>query len=147
MTGSLNVFLTKLYQNYAQIFPPMDMMAIQRTSIAFVKSGLIQIPADYVQFLTLSDGLSWNGIELFGIQENERRDTVFPQPTLKTNQSEDLRKLFPKTLLIGRANEELIVYFNKTHAYHILDRYTYETIVKLPRLADVLYFYGVPVET
>jgi len=147
MTGSLNVILNKLYQNYAQVFAPCAMMTIQRTSIALVKSGHIQIPSDYVQFLTLSDGLSWNGLELFGIEAHERKDTVFASPTLKDEQEKnDLKKLFPKALAVGRMGEELILYFNETHAYHIIDRYTYDTIVKLPRLSDVLYFYGVPKE-
>ncbi len=146
--GSLNVILNKLYQNYAQIFTPADMMTIQRMSISFVKSGWIQIPSDYVQFLTLSDGLCWNGIELFGICEHERRDTVFLHPTLKEKQEDKIfQKVFFKTLLVGRGPEELILYSNETHSYHIVDRDTLDVMVKLPRLADVLYFYGVPKES
>ena len=140
---TINVILNKLYQNYAQVFAPQPMMTIQRTSIALVKKGYIQIPLDYVQFLMLSDGLSWNGVELFSIDPHERKDTVFFQPTLMGIQEElTLKKLYPKTLVVGIGPEELIVYFNETHAYHLLDRYTYETVVKLPRLSDVLYFYG-----
>ncbi len=144
---SVNVILNQLYQNYAQVFAPQSVMTIQRLSIALVKKGSIQIPADYVQFLTMSDGLSWNGLELFSIEAHERKDTVFPQPTLLNAQEElSVKKLFPKTLVVGTAPEELIVYFNETHAYHILNRDTWDVVVKLPRLADVLYFYGAPKE-
>ena len=140
---SIQSILNTLYQNYAQVFAPAQIMDVQRTSITLVKKGWIQIPADYIQFLHLTDGLSWNGLELFAIKEHERRDSVFGQPTLLNYQEEhSLKNIFPKALILGRASEELIVYRGDLKEYHILDRYTYAPIVKLPRLTDVLHFYG-----
>ena len=140
---SIQTIVNTLYQNYAQVFAPAEMMDIQRTSIALVKKGWVQIPSDYIQFLRLTDGLSWNGLELFSIKEHERRDCVFGQPTLLNYQTENsLKTLFPKALIIGRATEELIIYRTDLKEYHILDRYTYDPIIKLPRLTDVLHFYG-----
>lgn len=140
---SIQTIVNALYQNYAQVFAPAQMMDIQRTSISLVKKGWIQIPTDYIQFLSLTDGLSWNGVELFAIREHERRDSVFAQPTLLGYQEENsLKTLFPKALVIGRATEELIIYRGDLKEYHVLDRYTYEPVVKLPRLTDVLHFYG-----
>lgn len=140
---SIQSILNTLYQNYAQVFAPAQMMDIQRTSITLVKKGWIQIPADYIQFLSLTDGLSWNGLELFAIKEHERRDSVFTQPTILNYQEENsLKNLFPKALILGRASEELILYRGDLKEYHILDRYTYEPVIKLPRLTDVLHFYG-----
>ena len=140
---SIQTIVNTLYQNYAQVFAPAEMMDIQRTSIMLVKKGWIQIPVDYIQFLHLTDGLSWNGVELFAIHKHERRDSVFAQPTLMAYQEENsLKTLLPKALIVGRAVEELIVYRGDLKEYHILDRYTYEPVVKLPRLTDVLHFYG-----
>ena len=140
---SIQTIVNTLYQNYAQVFAAAEMMDIQRTSIALVKKGWVQIPSDYIQFLRLTDGLSWNGLELFSIKEHERRDCVFGQPTLLNYQTENsLKTLFPKALIIGRATEELIIYRTDLKEYHILDRYTYDPIIKLPRLTDVLHFYG-----
>jgi hypothetical protein len=140
---SINTILNTLYQNYAQFFPPVQMMDIQRTSIALVKKGWIQIPSDYIQFLHITDGLSWNGLELFAIHEHERRDSVFGQPTLLAYQTEySLKQLFPKSLIVGRATEALILYRLDLKEYHILDRYTFDVIIKLPRLTDVLHFYA-----
>ena len=140
---SINSILNTLYQNYAQVFSPAQMMDIQRTSIALVKKGWIQIPADYIQFLHVTDGLSWNGLELFAIHEHDRRDSLFGQPTLLNYQTDySLKQLFPKALIVGRASEELILYRSDLKEYHILDRYTFDVVIKLPRLTDVLHFYA-----
>lgn len=140
---SIQTIVNTLYQNYAQVFAPAEMMDIQRTSITLVKKGWIQIPADYIQFLRLTDGLSWNGLELFAIKEHDRRDSVFGQPTLLAYQEEhSLKDILPKALILGRGTEELVVYRGDLKEYHILDRYTYDPVIKLPRLTDVLHFYG-----
>ena len=142
MAGTLNTLLNTLYQNYALVFPSVTLMDIQRTSIQLVKQGLIQIPGDYVQFLSLTDGLNWNGVELFSIHEHERKDCVFPSLQLFSYQAtHNLKSLFPKSLILGFAPEHLILYEAPKKEYTIIDRYTYAPVVKLPRLVDVLYFY------
>lgn len=142
MAGTINTILNNMYQHYALVFPPAELMEIQRVSIQLVKQGLIQIPNDYIQFLEITDGLSWNGLELFSIYEQERKDSVFPSVQLLSYQArQNLKGLFPKSLVLGFAPEQLILYEAPKKAYTIVDRYTYEPVVQLPRLADILYFY------
>ena len=142
MPGTINTILNNMYQNYAMVFPAVPIMEIQRTSIALVKQGLVQIPTDYVQFLSITDGLAWNGLELFSIHEHERKDCVFPSLQLLPYQAtQNLKNLFPKSLILGFAPEHLILYTAPQKEYQIVNRYTFAPIVKLPRLADVLYFY------
>ena len=142
MAGALNTVLNNMYQTYALVFPSANIMDIQRTSIQLVKQGFIQIPADYVQFLSTTDGLNWNGLELFSIHEHERKDCVFPSIQLLPYQTtQNLKDLFSKSLILGFAPEHFILYEASKKEYMIIDRYTYMPIVKLPRLADVLYFY------
>ena len=142
MAGSLNTVLNNMYQTYAQVFPSVPIMDIQRTSISLVKQGLIQIPNDYVQFLTMTDGLNWNGIEFFSIHEHERKDCVFPSLQLLSYQAtQNLKSLFPKSLILGFAPEHFILYESPKKEYTIINRYTYAPVVKLPRFVDVLYFY------
>ena len=138
----MNTVLNNMYQNYATLFSCADVMDIQRVSIQLVKQGLIQIPNDYVQFLCISDGLCWNGLELFSIHEHERKDCVFPNIQLHAYQgTQSLKALFPKALVLGMAPEQLILYELPKKEYVIVDRYTYGIVRTLPRLADVLYFY------
>ena len=142
MAGTINTLLNNMYQNYAMVFPPVQIMEIQRTSIQLVKQGQIQIPSDYVQFLSITDGFSWNGLELFSIHEHERKDCVFPSIQLLSYQStQKLKSLFPKSLILGFAPEHLILYEALKKEYTIINRYTYSSVIRLPRLADVLYFY------
>ena len=142
MAGTLNAVLNNMYQNYALVFPATNIMDIQRTSIALVKQGLVQIPNDYVQLLSITDGLNWNGLELFSIHEHERKECVFPSIQLLPYQmTQNLKGLFPKSLILGLAPEHLILYEAPKKEYVIVNRYTYAPVVKLPRLADVLYFY------
>ena len=142
MAGTLNTVLNNMYQTYAMVFPPAQIMDIQRVSISLVKQGLIQIPNDYIQFLTMTDGLNWNGLELFSIHENERKDCVFPSYQLLPYQStQNLKALFPKSLILGFSPEHFILYEAPRKEYTIVSRYTYAPVIKLPRLADVFYFY------
>ncbi len=142
MAGTINTVLNNMYQAYAMVFPPVSVMDIQRTSIQMVKNGLVQIPADYVQFLSVTDGLNWNGLELFSIHEHERKDCVFPCIQLVSYQAtQNLKSLFPRALVLGFAPEHLVLYEATKKEYVIVDRYTYAPVVKLPRFADILYFY------
>ena len=142
MAGTLNTILNNMYQNYALVFPSVSIMDIQRTSIQLVKQGLIQIPSDYIQFLSVTDGLNWNGMEFFSIHEHERKDCVFPNVQLLPFQAtQNIKMLFPKSLILGMAPEHLILYEAPKKEYTIINRYTFAPVVRLPRLADVLYFY------
>ena len=111
MAGTLNAILNNMYQSYAMVFPATNIMDIQRTSISLVKQGLVQIPNDYIQFLTMTDGLNWTGVEFFSIHEHERKDCVFPSLQLMPYQAtQNLKSLFPKSLILGFAPEHLILY-------------------------------------
>ncbi len=142
MSGTLNAILNNMYQNYAVIFPAANIMDIQRTSISLVKQGFVQIPNDYIQFLSTTDGLNWNGVEFFSIHEHERKDCVFPNLLLNAYQTtQNLKALFPKSLILGMAPEQLILYEAPQKEYTIINRYTFNRVVQLPRFVDVLYFY------
>ena len=142
MAGTLNTVLNNMYQTYALVFPPAEIMDIQRTSISLVKQGLIQIPNDYIQFLSMTDGLNWNGLEFFSIHEHERKDCVFPTIQLSSYQKQQgLKSLFPKSLILGFSPEQFILYEANKKEYSIIDRYTFAPVIKLPRFVDVLYFY------
>ena len=142
MSGTINTILNNMYQSYAMVFPAASLMEIQRTSIALVKQGFVQIPTDYIQFLGITDGLTWNGLEFFSIHEHERKDCVFPGLQLLAYQStQKINSLFPKSLILGFAPEQFILYEAPKKEYVIIDRYTYEPVARLPRFADVLYFY------
>lgn len=139
----LKQLLKKMYQNYAVMFPGIDALEAQKASVVLVKSGLPQIPADYVYFLTLTNGLNWNGLELFSLNEQDRDQGAFKHTgIMQSFQIQMDNPLLKKKLILGMAPEELIVYYPAQDEYQILDRFTYKVVVKLPRFFDVLYFYA-----
>ena len=138
----LTQLLKRMYHDYAVMFPGVDAIKAQQSSVVLRKAGVSQIPNDYVAFLTLTDGLSWNGLELYSLNEHERDNGAFKHTGIMQNYDMHIQNpLLKKKLVIGQAPEELIVYYAPQNEYQILDRYSYRVIVKLPRFFDVLYFY------
>lgn len=131
-----------MYHDYAVMFPGVDMIKIQQASVVLRKADLPQIPLDYATFLTMTDGLSWCGLELYSLNEHDRDNGAFKHIGLLQSYEEQAQNpLLKKKLIIGQAPEELIVYYGAQNEYQILDRYSYRVILKLPRFFDVLYFY------
>ncbi|MBR5130368.1 MAG: hypothetical protein IKV03_04005 [Alphaproteobacteria bacterium] len=138
----LKQLLKRMYHDYAVMFSGIDAKQAQQASVLLRKSGVPQIPTDYIVFLTLTDGLSWNGLELYSLSEHERDNGSFKYVGLLQSFDEQSQNpLLKNKLILGQAPEELIAYYPVQNEYQILDRYTYQVILKLPRFFDVLYFY------
>ncbi len=138
----LKQLLKRMYHDYAVMFPGVEMVKVQQASVVLRKADLPQIPMDYATFLTMTDGLSWCGLELYSLNEHERDNGAFKHTGLLQSYEEQAQNpLLKKKLVIGQAPEELIVYYGAQNEYQILDRYSYRVILKLPRFFDVLYFY------
>lgn len=139
---TLNHILQVLYKNYAVVFPPVKTEEAQRASIALVKAGLPAIPRDYVRFTEATNGLFWNGLELFGLSEQKRGQGAFVHTGIsQTYAGFATNPLLRKKLVLGWAPEELIVYAPVEREYQIIDRFRYEIVLRFPRFLDVLYFY------
>lgn len=139
----LNQLLKKLYEDYAVVFPGVDALKVQQSSLTLFKAGVPVIPADYVSFLSVTNGLFWNGVAFFALNEQERDKGAFFHPGIMESYTlYQKNNLMRKKLLLGRAPEELIVYAAESKVYQLLDRYTYEVILTFPRFFDVLYFYA-----
>jgi len=140
----LRHLLDLMTQNYAMTFRPLNLAEIKRLSITLKKNKLGVIPSDYAFFLCWTDGLVWHDLELFSVYEYDRPDTVYPQPTLLAVQKKKiLEDAFPQKLVLGRGSEVLICYDAQTKLYEVLDRFTYQSVIKFPRFIDLLYFYAV----
>ncbi len=135
--------LKRMYHDYAVMIHGVDLKEIQRANVSLVKSKVPQIPSDYATFLTLTDGLYWNGLELYALNEREREKGAFKHTGIVQNHETYLsNSLLKKKLIVGEAPEELIAYYAPQNEYQIIDRYTHKVILKLPRFFDVLYFYA-----
>ena len=135
--------LKRMYHDYAVMVHGLELISIQRANVSLVKAGVPQIPSDYAAFLNLTDGLYWNGLELYALNERERENGAFKHTGIIQNHETYVSNpLLKKKLIIGEAPEEFIAYYAPQNEYQILDRHTYKVILKLPRFFDVLYFYA-----
>lgn len=139
----LKQLLKKMYHDYAVMFPGEDIKEIQKASVVLVKAGIPQIPTDYAEFLTLTNGAAWNGLDLFSLSEQDREEGAFKHTGILQHYQTQLENpVLKKKLVLGTAPEELIVFYAPQNEYQILDKHSYNVIVKLPRFIDVLYFYA-----
>ena len=138
--SELNKCLKCLYENYAVVFPPVDSKVVQQASVKLVKSGVPPIPLDYVSFLAATNGLSWNGVDLFALNNIERAKGAFHHPGILDYFSFcQNNPLMKKKLLLGFGWETLLVYDFTKKVYQLIDRYTYEEIIVFQTLIDFLH--------
>ena len=137
--SELNDCLKCLYEHYAVFLPPIDSKTAQQASVTLVKAGVPPIPLDYVSFLSKANGMSWNGIVFFALQDTERNKGAFHHPGILQNKSFcQSNAVMHKKLWLGYGCESLIVYDFLAKEYQVLDRYTYQKIYTFPTLIALL---------
>ncbi len=138
----LTQVLKRIYQDLGVLYPPAERVEIHSITTQLFQNGHGYLPADYRDFLMLTDGLFWNGIEIFATREHERdRGAFFHRALLPMQASFSTNNMLKNKIVIGVAPEELIVYDSLRKEYQLLDRYSYTVFVKFPAFADVLFFY------
>ena len=136
----LKTLISQLKMKNALLFRGANLTEAQATSIMLVKSGSVRIPRGYLNFLNLSDGLVWNGLELFSCGLHERAGTVFDHPTLTDYHTKYAKgHFFSKRLVLGRGVEYLVCYNAENHCYELVDRDSLCIMLKLPRFEDILF--------
>ena len=137
----LKTLLEQLKLKDALFFSGVSVAQVQAMSINLIRVGYPRIPRGYLNFLGFSDGLVWNGLELFSCGHHVRAGTVFDQPDIFSYQEKyALGKIFSKYLILGRTTEILICYDTLKHNYLLLDRSSLKVILKFPRFEDSLYY-------
>ncbi|MDD3669587.1 MAG: hypothetical protein PHX68_04880 [Alphaproteobacteria bacterium] len=143
MIQNIHTILKKLYMTYAVVFPPVKSTDAGSVSLALVRAGAPKIPMDYALFLEVSNGLYWNGLELFALTEQPRGKGAFMHAGIAQSYLTYLRNpMLNKKLVVGTAPESLIAYDARANAYQMLDRTTYGVVAAYPAVADVLQAYA-----
>ena len=134
--------LKKIYQDYAIIYPPAEKMEVHMVTSTLLQNNQGYLPSDYRDFLMMTDGLFWNGIEFFSTREHERDNGSFVHRAILSMQIKSSNNaLLKNKIVLGIAPEEIIAYDSFRKEYQLIDKYSYTVFVKFPHFADVLYFY------
>lgn len=80
-----------------------------------------EIPAEYQNFLSLTNGIIYDGIEFFGCKPQIRSTYTFPD-LIKINQPYSDYAYFSDKIIIGRISESFLVYDSVTCDYAMIDR-------------------------
>lgn len=145
--SELNQCLKTLYENYAVVFPPIEPKIVQQSSVKLVKSGVPPIPLDYVSFLSATNGLSWNGVVLFSLENIERNKGQFFHPGIMQNFSFcQNNAVMRKRLLLGLGWETILAYDFLEKEYVLMDRFSYETVLRFSTLVEFLKYVIKPLQ-
>lgn len=145
--SELDECLKCLHDNYAVMFPGVDAKSAQQASVTLVKSSVPPIPLDYVSFLSATNGLSWNGVELFSLNNIERNKGATHHPGIMQNyQFCQNNAVMRKKVLLGYGWETIIVYDFAQKEYQVLDRFTYQIILTFATFVDFLKYVIKPVQ-
>lgn len=132
--------LKKLSQTSALTFSPVSQEKLVKMRKSLVQNKFSPLPLDYIKFLQETDGLLWNGIRFFGIEEHDRPQKSYTFPNiLKVNQDFAKRNRPADFLILGDKDEDLLVYDNKQNVYLLVDKMDLISDLSLPRFFDVLY--------
>ncbi len=102
-------------------FSPATKEEITLADNRFNDNIFAKIPAEYKEFLTISDGLIYDGIEFFGCQPHQRKKYVFPD-IYTINKAYAQYSYFDSKIIIGRLSEGFIIYDAQNDVYTSTDR-------------------------
>lgn len=120
-------------------FLPCSENEIIKMSALLSASGFSSIPGEYKEFLRITDGFSYNGLEFFGIQNHNRpnKQYTFPDIAASTFHYKGYA-YFKNKIVLGRISEALICYDKNTDDYTIVDRVSLRPLNGSKTFADLL---------
>ena len=104
-------------------FPPVADSIVQAVSERLAQRGFSPIPPDYADFLKLTDGLYFDGLEFLGAVAHPRpaKNYIFPDMS-EINGGFVEYEFFQNCLIIGRISECFIAYDGGKNAFVLIDR-------------------------
>ena len=138
----LTRILNTLNKDNAVFFPPVDERSLRFINSLLPSHHFPPIPVDYISLLKQTDGLVWNGVELYGTRANDRDMLGYTLPGL-IEANLDFNDVPPMNgkLLLGSAAEDLFVYDSVDQKYHIINRMDFSDGFIFPTFPDALYLF------
>ena len=112
---------------------------IASISQKLLKNNIPSIPETYISFLKTSNGLSYDGTELFGTEDIPREEKKYIFPSLfSSNQDFSNYEFFINKLIIGITSENFIIYDSENTKYLIIDAISLHPLEEFSDLTELL---------
>lgn len=120
-------------------FAPAAAQDLKNCSKTLCQNDSPPIPDAYAAFLGLSDGLSFDGIELFSCQPHLRTSGDYTFPDLVSmNKPYKRYDFFRSRLILGRTSESVIIYHAEDNSYALIDRINLRRRLEVSAFAELL---------
>lgn len=136
-----NKFLATLPPKSYIAFPSASEPSISFAQTLFTQNGLALLPQDYISFLRITDGFSFNGVVLYGIRSKDRqadhRAYFFPG-LLEANMEFANRKDSVGKLMIGQMPEAYILYNQSDDSFLLQDMFSKDILNAVHGFSNLL---------
>lgn len=136
----LKRILQKLSDNEAIMFPPEPAFELRELNEKLVNKHFAKIPDDYAKVLKVTDGLIWDGFELYGVKNKNRTDYVYPSIE-DVNWDVNYAKVLENKVIVGKTAEAFMLFDADTSRYHVVNRIDFMTIDTFSNLADAMFLF------
>ena len=125
----------------AALFPPAEPRRIAEMETGLVRAGRLRerLPEDFRRFLQETDGLIWNGIEIFGTREIYRDESDYTFPSMiGVNAALAESPGLVDVLVIGRSDDDIYCWSRPAGEYQIRDRTDGAVLERFPSLVALI---------
>ena len=113
-----------IYKKKGLLFKPVEQEGKKELLDYFEKIKVPKLPLEYFKLLSLTDGISFSGIELYGFQSHDREIKSYTFPSLKeVNFQYRTMSWSKKLLILGHFSEEMIAFNYELEQFELRDRF------------------------
>ena len=128
-----------LKKDIAVTFDAADEKAVKNADAMLASHGFPILPEEYANVLKITDGMVWNGIELYGTKSYERELKGYTIPSIVDVNMDFLGfDALEGKLIVGRMPEELLVYSEEDKLWGCIDRMDFMVMQTAPSLKELL---------
>lgn len=123
-------------------FEALSQAALEDTNSYLLNNNFAELPDEYINFLKISDGFSYNGIELFGCSPKPREGKKYIFPDLmESNRPFAKYDFFKGKVIVGKLSESLVIFDKKNQSYAVADRINLRSRLEVYGISDLFKYF------
>ena len=120
-------------------FPAAKDKDIQKANSFLVASGLPNLPQDYKDFLLITNGFCYDGLEFFGTETHHRKEKNYTFSSICSINNDFIEyQFFADKLIIGKMSENFIIYDSTNNSYVIVDSINLCSQIEYSEFKDII---------